>query len=197
MEAKEKRIHIIYGNICGALFALVTIALAFAIPEDIACDSLSFSLKSLSTIIGIFVSVIGIIITSYFVILAINAYSHIKDVKKDVEDFQSHKNELYILSKNYALSLFNGLEIQIWLAEEYKLAVERNKLTLAQARLSFQQIMLDKEHRLPLLLKLEAIGEVQDINNIKMIICNPNEDKEIKDYAKLVLEELKKRLGII
>lgn len=108
----------------------------------------------------------------------------IKKQKKDVET----------LLKDYAQSLFDSLEIQITLAELSKSLSLRNDLALAQARLSYSYPMLDRNTRITLLHKLANIGEVKDINNIEMIIYNPDEGNEIKENAKLVVEEMRKRL---
>jgi len=234
---KGKITHIIYGSLIGLLFILVGLSLAFA-KADIDCDSLSFSLEKAGDIMGIFVSTIGLLITAYFVVLAINAYSYIKDiqntkiaidgyaqdVKEKVEDFQSQKNVLlghiediqnqkneingYVqnVKENFkniqnikvalAQSQFYCLETQIVTADVSNLGKSRDILKLEQARLSYRYPMLDKGIRLPLLLILADIGEEKDINNIKTIIDNPDEDTEIKEYATVVLDELKKRLGI-
>jgi hypothetical protein len=57
--------------------------------------------------------------------------------------------------------------------------------------------MLDLETRIQLLFELASIGEEQDIEPVKNIIASEEEDKKIKDAAKIVLEELQKRLRII
>ena len=200
---KGKITHIIYGSLIGLLFILVGIDLALA--RD--CDTLSFSWEKVGDIIGIFVSTIGILITAYFVVLAINAYSHIKDIqsikkeidgyaqgiKEDFENFQIQKKDLL---REQAQSLFNGLDTQIALAELSKSVKLRNMLVLEQARLACRYPMLDKQIRLTLLRKLADIGEVKDIYNIEIIIYNPDEDTEIKKQSELVLEELKRKFGI-
>ena len=204
MKDKEKRTQIIFGSLFGVLFILVGLALVFAI-ADINYDSLSFSLDKGATLIGIFVSTVGLFVAAYFAILAIDAYSSIQEIKKvkeavlkDQEDITRIKEQLYgiLINQDYAKSLYDDLDAQIAVAELAKSENLRNILTLHQARLSYRYPMLDKNIRLSLLLTLADIGELEDINKIIPITLNPNEDREIKEYAELVLEELKKRLGV-
>ncbi|WP_455613508.1 hypothetical protein [Bacteroides congonensis] len=206
------------------LFLLVGTALVFAV-ADIDCSSLIFSMDKLSTLIGVYVSVIGIFITSYFVVLAIDAYSHIKEIQKSktkIEELieswtksadetkriteanvvvtEQRTKEAAQIIKSYSEILYDDLGEQIALeggnftGEEAKIA-RRNALKLRQSRLSYTFPMLDLMTRIKLLLELASIGEEKDIPIIKEhIIENEKEPKELKEVAKLVIQELEKRL---
>lgn len=63
------------------LFTLGFIALIYAI-SDLNCSSLNFSMDKLIFILGVFVSIVGLFATTYFVILAMDAYAHIKEIEK-------------------------------------------------------------------------------------------------------------------
>lgn len=63
------------------LFALGFIALIYAV-SDLDCSSLNFSMDKLIFILGVFVSIVGLFATTYFVILAMDAYAHIKEIEK-------------------------------------------------------------------------------------------------------------------
>jgi len=192
---ENKRIHIIYSGLFGLLFILVVVALIFSI-ADIDCDSLSFSLDKGATLIGIFVSTLGLLVTAYFILLAIDAYSHIKNVKNDIEDFQIQKVKFDTLLQDYAQSLFDCLDYQVWFAEGSKNKNARNDLLLTQARLSYKYPMLNSQARITLLCRLADIGTLDDINNVKLLTLDPKEDTEIKEFALLVLDSLKKTHGI-
>lgn len=117
-------------------------------------------------------------------------------LNKSTNEYKSSKKELENLLRDYAQSLFDGLETQIALAELSKSVKLRNMLMLEQARLSYRYPKLDKQIRLTLLLRLADIGEVKDIYNIEMITYNPDDDNEIKKCAETVLDNLKKKFEI-
>ena len=191
-----------------SLFILVVLALIFA-TADINYDALFFSLDKTATIMGIFVSTIGIFITVYFVILAINAYSSIKEIEKvkeiiqqdkeiirqDTEHIERKKTDFDNLLKIYAKSLYNGFEAQIAITNTSDNQSLCNELRLGQARLSYQFPMLDEKIRENLLWKLAYLGkDKEDVVAVKSIAFY--EQGDIQVLSKLVLEELKNRLQI-
>ena len=72
---KRHRIYFVF------LFILGFIALSYAI-SDLNCSSLNFSMDKLIFILGVFVSIVGLFATTYFVILAMDAYAHVKEIEK-------------------------------------------------------------------------------------------------------------------
>jgi len=176
------------------LFLLVTAALFFAM-AGINCESLVFSLDNAAALIGIILSAVALVVTAYFVFLAIEAYSQFKDSRKELDDFQRKIKRFDILSKSYARSLDTGLEMTIALAEKMQKSEKyRNAMELEQARLSFRIPMPDKERQKALLRKLAEIGEFEDIFGVQQYITDyPDEDEEIKELAKAVLEILMKK----
>ena len=83
-EASKKRFdrHLLYIILS---FILGIIALTYAL-SDIDCKTLVFSLDKMSTLLGVFISILGLFVTAYFVILAIDAYAHIKDIERTKND---------------------------------------------------------------------------------------------------------------
>lgn len=197
------RQNVIYGIISCVLLFLVCLALYFSL-TDKNCNSLSFSLDTTATLIGILVSTVGLFITAYFIILAIDAYSSIQEIKqvkeiaqKDIETIQYRMDEIDNISRNYAQVIYNNLEVQILLIESFKLKdlIDlRNELILYQARLAYTCPLIDKSKRLELILKLGDIGEEIDLHNIVNILYNPNEDSDTKENAKLACEVLKNKI---
>ena len=194
--------EVVYVSLFLVLFVIAIFALIFSL-SDIDCGFLKFSAAKFKDIISVFVSAVALLITAYFVILAIDAYSSVQAIKRIKEDVQSdvngitnRKKELDILLRAYTQSLYDGLETQIELAELSKSEKLRNDLVIAQARMSYRYPMLDKKTRIELLSKLYDIGELQDINNVKILMLDPNEDTQIKEYAELVFENLKSMFNI-
>lgn len=196
----------IYLGLFVVIFSIATMGLVFSL-SDINTNFLCFSSDKLGSIIGVFVSTVALVVTTYFVVLAISAYSHIRDIqqnRKKIDELISdwiNKNEQAIkLLRNYAETLYEEIDEEIALEELKNNDVSdkikrRNSLRIRRARLSYRCPMLDYKDRIKLLNELASIGELKDIRPIKELIVN--EDGDIKAAAELVLEDLQKKLGLI
>ena len=198
----------------------VALTLAWA---DIDCNNLIFSIDKMSSLLGVFMSILGLFVTAYFVVLAIDAYAHIKEIEKSkievtnlIEEWKTIikkaqktiDSNIELTNKEtqkvtqlltYSNSLYEDLGQQI--ASEGSNDIKgklnrRNSLKLKQARMSYLLPMLEIDLREKLLLQLGDIGEKQDVIPISNIIKNENEPERLKKVAKIVLEELKKKLGL-
>lgn len=192
----------IYGVLSVISFITSIIAIVFSI-SDIECSSLEFSIEKGASLIGIFVSVVGLVISLFFVILAFDAYSKIKEISGlkesaeiEISHIQQHQIKINSLQKDYAQLLFDNYEEQIALATYSKSQKMRNALILSQARLSYKFPMLDKLIRKKLLTLLGDIGEVSDVHNIEYVAHSDKEDLEIKEHAGFILGVLKKKFDI-
>jgi hypothetical protein len=205
MEPKSKistTMTIVHTGLFIALFAIAILALVFSL-SDIDCDFLKFSSTGFREIMGVFVSAVALVITAYFVILAIDGYSSIQEIKKvkeivehDINHLEKKKEELSSIMRDYSQSLYDDLEAQIELAEKSKSIKLRNDLLVKEARMSYHYPMLDKKIRIVLLSKLYDIGDVSDIYKVQALLFNPDEDNDIKDYATLVVDNLKQKYGL-
>jgi uncharacterized membrane-anchored protein YhcB (DUF1043 family) len=202
---------------------IAVFALVFSL-ADLDCKSMSFSLEKLGDIIGILVSSFALVVGFYFAILAISAYSHVKKIQDQEEkvrdlinkwDANYQRSEKLIenseksiknytetmeeLSKNYAETLFDEIEEQIYIEElhnnTYSNKDRRNVLKVRRARLSYRCPMLDIEKRKQLMIELASIGDATDIEHIKKIISNFREHDSIKEVAKVILPILEKRVS--
>jgi hypothetical protein len=102
---------------------------------------------------------------------------------------------LYRFSGNYKNVFYYEGEKYTGEVAEKKQSIIIDNLN-GYARLSYRYPMLDKNIRKTLLSKLYDIGKLEDINNVKLLILNPNEDTEIKEYAELVVGKLKEKFGV-
>jgi len=201
-KVKVTKRDIVYISLFVILFVIAIFALVFSL-SDIDCNFLKFSATKFRDIISVFVSASALLITAYFVILAIDAYSSVQEIKKAKADIQNamnditkQKEDLGILSRDYAQYLYDGLETQIALAERLSINV-RNDLVITQARMSYRYPMLNKQTRIELLRKLYDIGDSQDRDNVKLLMLSPKEDAEIKKYAEFVFVELLRKFGTL
>ena len=188
------------------LFVLVVIALCFAM-ADISLNHLKFSIDHLYSLIGLIISVLGLLVTSYFVILAVNAYSHVKEIEKSLK--KTKDIELKVLSTDKAItstikkiksltnasimSLRYGIALQF---DSTKTDVKEKyrTLKLRQARLSYQfpEYLKDNEKESAFLL-LGDFGDKSDIEPLEQYIKTTKDSDELKEIAKLVISCLKKK----
>ena len=156
---------------------------------------------------GIIATTVGIVVTVYLVVLGIDTFAIYRDAKEKIHnvtvDFQNLKidynkklEDYDKVSKDFAQSLLDGLDAQIGLASNTNNTSLKKELQIKRARLFYMYPMLIVSERIKLLLELGNVGEVQDILPVLKAIENENEPNVIKQIAKIVLEELKKRLGI-
>ena len=173
---------------------------------DISLNNLKFSIDHLYSLIGLIISVLGLLVTSYFVVLAVNAYSHVKEIEKSLQ--KTKDIEQRVLSADKALtSTFKKIESLI---NEYIMSLyydigsqfdstktdvkEKYKtLKLRQARLSyrFPEYLKDNAKESAFLL-LGDLGDESDIEPLEQYIKTTKDSDELKEIAKLVISCLKK-----
>lgn len=188
------------------LFVLVVIALCFAM-ADISLNNLKFSIDHLYSLIGLIISVLGLLVTSYFVILAVNAYSHVKEIEKSLKTTKDI--ELKVLSTDKAITStikkINSLTNASIMSLRYGIALQFDStktdvkekyrtLKLRQARLSYQfpEYLKDNEKESAFLL-LGDFGDKSDIEPLEQYIKTTKDSDELKEIAKLVISCLKKK----
>ena len=64
-------------------------------------DILKCTFKDLSTLLGVIISCVALIITAYFVVMAINAYGHIKEINEVKEKAENVNNLLEEITTKY------------------------------------------------------------------------------------------------
>ncbi|MBR6550448.1 MAG: hypothetical protein IKT71_04520 [Paludibacteraceae bacterium] len=188
------------------LFVLVVIALCFAM-ADISLNNLKFSIDHLYSLIGLIISVLGLLVTSYFVILAVNAYSHVKEIEKSLK--KTKDIELKVLSTDKTITStikkIKSLTNESIMSLRYGIALQFDStktdvkekyrtLKLRQARLSYQfpEYLKDNEKESAFLL-LGDFGDKSDIEPLEQYIKTTKDSDELKEIAKLVISCLKKK----
>ena len=187
MKEIKKRCKIFYIGWHIILSIFVVFAFIFTFKNNVLTD---FKAKDIMNYLGVIATTIGIVVTVYFVILAIDMFSIREKLQKDTNEYNK-------ISKDFAQSLLDGLDIQIALASKSGHKSKKNSLLenlpIRRARMSYLYPMLSNETRLKLLTDLANVGDKTDIYHIKNIINNPDEDKEIQAKAQSVLTELKNK----
>lgn len=174
-----------------AVIAFISIlALIFAL-VDIDSSSLVFSLDKGATIIGLVVSAAGLVVTAYFVVLAVNAYSYVKKIYELVElsdtfkeEYQKQKSIFERATKFYVNYIAEEISERIdeanamvsqadrtvddvdnKKAEEILLA-RRKEYRIKRAKLSIQFPDLDDELFNKLIIELGELGGESDLDEM-------------------------------
>lgn len=146
-----------------------------------------FSSNSITTLLGVIISCASLIITAYFVVMAINAYGHIEKIEEleksvtttsqQINEQQNGENELFkTISKNIRDKDMNR-QVQL---REYRIAY-------------INPDSYDEEKRIRFLLNLANLGDASDIKPIEGISNNKKESEKIRETAKYVVKELRRR----
>ena len=144
-----------------------------------------------------------------FALLAISAYSHIKNIQgtevkinEIYKQWNTNVKQAENFIRDYAKEVYNEVDEQISLDEYYykmlpkedemldKIVKRRELLRLKRARLSYRYPVLDFDLRKKLLLELANIGTFEDIVEIRKLVEDEHENTEIKKIANTVLNLL-------
>jgi hypothetical protein len=121
--------------------------------------------------------------------------THTDKSDKQITELKNKIEKTEIILCAYAETLYEELDTQIALADKSKSVELRNTLRLRRARLAYLTTF-DEETRTKLFLELAPLGNEDDVKSLEKIIENADELQGIKTIAKIVLDELKKRLGL-
>lgn len=191
------------------LFVLVIIIGYIIVMKD-PCI-VSFSSTNLTTLLGVIISSISIVITAFFVVLAIDAYGKIREIKNDAKDVYSMRNTAVHACRGIGKTsltcydcTLNTIEITLsflnrrYLDEKDKKALElykkwREDYKRKRARLGLSPFLFEDNIRQELILNLASSGKREDIQNLEDLCNSRNESDVMKSTAKMIIEELKKK----
>lgn len=165
-------------------------------------------------LLGVTITGISFMIGSYFVLKAIDAYSHLKKIaqhleeihdnkeklKKDVDTLSKTRDEVFSTIGTAAESIFTGINDTLYAAAKsevfsYKVKNEIMRLTdismLSLGRLSFIKHLPDRIYYLQ---KLSQFGNEGDLKDLEKLIQDPTENEAIKSQAVQTYKKIKERL---
>lgn len=149
---------------------------------------------------GLSFTIIGVVFALYFVIIGINA-NRIKEridiIDKTVSEKKDQvEKELKKIECDNLDAIYGHLICQ---AETISVKKTRkriiNTLHLDRARLATRSIFLSEQKRLQRMPDLVQLGDKSDIEDLEKIINDPTEVKTIVELAKVIKEEISKRLS--
>lgn len=184
---------------------LIVLSLIFSL-ADIEISSLKFSIDSIFNFLGVIVSSFALAIGAYFALLAVSAYSHIRNIQTVEEkinllfkEISLNKEDIKLCINDFAATLYQEIDEQLSLDEYlYKLLPKdtqntknieqrRAELRLKRARLCYNYPMLNSDLRKKLILELAAIGDIDDIKPLKKICDSSTENEIIKKNSQSVI----------
>lgn len=145
-------------------------------------------------ITSLVITVIGVLITVYFVIVGINVSRIDKEISE--KKLQIEKDLKEIECDN--LDVLYGQLVR--LTETVNNVKKRrsilDSINLSRARLATQGRFLTRDKRLQRMTALDMLGGLTDIIDLDKIINDPTEDVEIIESAKMRKEAIEIQLGI-
>lgn len=172
---------LLYITLIGILVILIFAFIVFC------NNNFQLSSRSIMTLLGVIISCASLIITAYFVVMAINAYGHIekieeleKNVAKTSQQIQSQR--------------FDNIANIYTIADNTKNSSLNKKLQLHEYRIAYMNPeSYDEETRISFLLNLANLGDASDIKPIEDISNNRKESQRIRETAREVVKELRRR----
>lgn len=190
------------------------IALALVIPGLNLTSSISSS--DVLSLLGILITGISFMIACYFVFRAIDIYSQLREITKHLEEVRVNKAKLESevvtlvttrseISESIgkaAKSILTSINDALYTAAKSKVFSAEVKLEIMRlteipmrsiGRLAFIKHQLDRD-RIDYLQKLGQYGNEDDLENLKELIKDPTESKEIESQAKQAYKKIQERL---
>jgi len=162
-----------YGFFSCILFLIVLIATIlffyfYPVVENV--------LTTLFYFLGIFVTALAAVTTGFFIVMAVDAYSYIRDLRETIE---SNKKDF-----DNKISAIAKIKKEILLPT-----------TLLEARITAQSVNLPVEDRTTSILYLQYKGVKKDVRFLETIKNNESESEIVRELAKQAIEAIECRKG--
>ena len=149
--------------------------------------------------LGIVISCASLLITAFFVVMAVSAYSHVKeieDVRKSADELENRIKDADKISHDIFDIMISYTEDLIRQAEKNKEMNNKSKfLTLLYRFGAYKYPQYhDVDTRQSYLLNLASFGDASDIIHLEKICSDPNEPPEIRETAQAVIEKIKNKI---
>ena len=167
-------------------------------------EKLEFSVDNTTDLLGIIISCVSIIITSYFVILALDAYGRVREIKEAVriatKDLEAYRDSAFSTLRSLGNASINVYQSAIKLTEvtnRFNEGDEKTRNLYKKWREDFNRDlyrlgliphMLDEETRIDFIRNLISFAESEDLEKLKDICKSETESEELKRTAREVLD---------
>lgn len=200
----NSNLHIQLVEIAVAIvFVIAVIALLIAC-SDVDSDLLFFSLEKGVTILGIFVSALGLVLAGYFVVLAVNAYSHVRKIDALVQlsetfenGYKEHRLRMEQIANAYAQYLYDDISEHIFFigqesSSDNSFGSKKKYHLLRRARLSLFLPDMPLELFNKCIMELGELGNQEDLEKLKHNRSKFSPDR--KDIVDFVIEYMESNL---
>lgn len=163
-----------------------------------------FCIDNTTDLLGIIISCVSIIITSYFVILALDAYGRVREIKEAVriatKDLEAYRDSAFSTLRSLGNASINVYQSAIKLTEvtnRFNKGDEKTRNLYKKWRKDFNRdlyrlglipYMLDEETRIDYIRNLISFAEPEDFEKLKDICKSETESEGLKRTAREVLD---------
>jgi len=180
-------------------------------------DIADLDLDKLISLLGIIITAIAFALGAYFVLVAVSAYAHARDIEKTkdsveknsteiskyLDEIRSQGNYIFINMVNM-LDDFLGHQVSCFsdsffssLSTKYKRANERRLRDLMQirGRLALKYPYFEKIRRMNLIRELTELGDTSDLRLLEELATN-EDDRELSALARVVIRKIYEKVDL-
>lgn len=161
------------------VFSISLVVFIVAVLSYILLTDYNFSTNNIKDLLGIIISCVALIVTAFFVIMAINAFAHIKGIEEVRNKADESINKIKEVSNDYESLKSNIANIKKDLQLEIYRGVYYRQLT--------------DETKKSYLLSIAILGDASDIEHLDKIINSKKESHEVKSIASVAKKQIEDR----
>jgi len=190
-------------NIFISFLLVIILCLAIAMFLSNYCN-LYLNISDFVSIVGLIVTAVGFFIGTYFAVLAVSAYSHVRDIdgiKKNLLAYETQINDVYSSTLGLAENIINltaqmyTYQINLAYNTSYTLIADThdhkrriNDLLRRRALLAIEYKYLKEDLRKNYIRELFETGLKEDLPKIESLLSDVSENGDVKDIAKKVYD---------
>lgn len=146
------------------------------------------------SIMGTIVTALGFVTGLFFILLAVDAYGEIQQIKKLKEESSQKLKEQDKMLREMADLTYDFLSIQIGMSTKSMDQNKNKKRTIRQRRkFALQNKHLNEKRRINLIKEFKNDGVEEDINTLQSILDDPEESDGIKEVIEEVIRVIESR----
>lgn len=201
------KLHLLLVEIFLAIISIIAITSLVIACSDVKSEYLYFSLDKSVTILGVFVSALGLVIAGYFVVLAVNAYSHVRKIEALIamadefrKKYKEHDNRMSQIVDAYSQYLYDDICEHIFFIgqenQQKSFARKKQYHLRRRARLSLLLPDIPLELFNKCIIELGDLGDAGDLEKLKKNRKLYKEDRaELVNFVIDYMEEKQRKIA--
>lgn len=190
-------------------YLALLISICLLILEFFSEHAVRVSLDTFISIAGLLVTVIAFLVGSYFAVIAVSAYSHVREIehgRKAIEDLEpalkQRAKDTEDVARSMVLLMEGMLNEQISsikrgsgvsLDERSRMKNRHNELLRQRSLLAIRYDAHDPTRRMALVRELFEVGKPEDLDDLRRLIKRDKESAELVRLARKVYDAIEEK----